>query len=92
MPKVDPEVVDLEQDISNVPNDPITLEQILRLVQREPQTFYNQGKKPRPAIPKRGSQVAVYSYADIRPWLIDTWPGSAYRLPENYEEAKKDFL
>ena len=74
---------------SDVLEDPITLAQAAVLATKSEKTLYNKKDRPEPAIPQRGSQPIIYSFAKLRPWLVGKWPNEAYRVPEDYEAAKK---
>ena len=91
VPEVHLEAAAPDQATSNVPKDPITLEQAALLVGRKPKTLHNQKDKPEPAIPSKGSTPDVFSYAELRSWLIDHWPGSLQFLPESYDQAKENW-
>ena len=90
LPAISPSEEDQDQTNSDVPDDPITLEQAARLVGQTLKTLYNnKDKRPKPAIGGGKGELLVFSYKALRPWLRENWPGMLYRLSENYEETKK---
>jgi hypothetical protein len=72
-------------------DDPITLEQAAALVQVAINTIYNRRTedRPKPIAVAGGRSPLVFSYCQLRPWLLEKFPSSAHRLPVDYEAARQ---
>jgi hypothetical protein len=76
-------------------DDPITLQQAADLLLVSRQTIYNRGtrtqplQRPEPRIRHRGRSPDVFSYRELRPWLLQAFPEHHDRLRETYQEAKQ---
>ena len=74
-------------------DDPITWEQAAKLMGWTAKYLSNIGVGGRPAArqPARGGRPAVYSYAELRPWLLAKYPNTPMTPPKSYEKAKEIF-
>ncbi|MEX2119576.1 MAG: hypothetical protein WD847_08275 [Pirellulales bacterium] len=44
-------------------------------------TMENRQGRPAPKVPHRGNAPALYSWAELRPWLLETFPSRAFQIP-----------